>query len=127
MSELMGIDSGRDGIPPTEQKQRPRLTRRAWWAFAFLPVSFVVATLLGGWLIAVQGYDPDAEGSLPLRVIAIAGIPASLVLLAPAIAAVLLGRSGMRQGEPTARNPAIVGVVLIGLVLFQGILTLVAR
>ena len=127
MSELMGIDPGRDGMPPKEQERRPRLTRRAWWAFAFLPVSFVVATLLGGWLTAVQGYDPDAEGSLPLRVIALAGIPASLVLLAPAIAGVLLGRSAMRHGEPTGRTPAIVGVVLIGLTLFQGILTLVAR
>jgi hypothetical protein len=96
MSELTGIDCGRGGIPPTEQEQRPRLTRRAWWAFGFLPVSFVVATLLSGWLTAAQGYDPDAEGSLPLRVTAVAGIPAALVLLAPAIAGVLLGRSAMR-------------------------------
>ncbi len=126
MSELMGIDSS-DGSAPTERAQQPRLARRAWWAFAFLPVSFVAATLLGGGLIALQGHDPDAEGPLPLRVIAVAGVPAALVLLAPAFAAVLLGRSALRHGEPNGRAPAIVGVVLIGLTVFQAILALIAR
>ncbi len=64
MSELEDVDLGRDETPSTEQQRPSRLTRRAWWAFAGLPVSFVAAALLGGWLITLQGYDPDAEGSL---------------------------------------------------------------
>lgn len=126
MADLRGLDAGAGGTPRARQVARNRLTRRAWWAFAGLPVSFVIASLLGGWLIDLQGYDPDAAGSLPMRVLALAGIPATLVLIAPAVAAVLLGRDAMHHGEPDGRSPAIVGIVFIGYVAIQALLTIVA-
>jgi hypothetical protein len=58
MSDLTSLDHGRQITPtPDPSKRSLRLTRRTWWAFAAMALSFVAATLLGCWLISVRGDD----------------------------------------------------------------------
>lgn len=127
MSDVPDLHASSDEAREIEPSRPSPLIRRAWWFLAALPVSFVVAVLLGGWLISVQGYDPDTGGSLPLRVVLVAGVPATLVQIAPLVAAMLLGRAAARQGDDSGRYPMVVGAVLAGVMLVQGTVGIVAR
>lgn len=66
----------------TRTNEGRRALRVAWAAVAMIPVGFVVAMVLGDWLITVQGYESGTTDVLPLSVVALAGIPALLALIA---------------------------------------------
>jgi len=58
MSDLESLDQGQPTTPtPDSSKRSSQLTRRTWWAFAALALSFVAATMLGSWLISLRSDD----------------------------------------------------------------------
>jgi hypothetical protein len=90
--------------------------RRAWIAVALVPVGFVAATALGGWLVALLGYPPG-DGATPLPQALLAGVPALVVLLAPGVAALLFGRRAVRGGRRGGLVPAWLGGAAAALLL----------
>lgn len=112
----------------TRTDEGRRYLRLAWAAVAMIPVGFVAAMVLGDWLITVQGYESGTTEVLPLSVVALAAIPALLVLVAPTIPAVLFGRRAFRLGLVEGRVPAVIGGVAgAGMVLLNLASLLVGR
>ncbi len=103
-----------------------RALRLAWAAVAFIPVAFVAAMVLGDWLISVQGYQSGTTESLPLKVVATAGIPALLVLIAPTLPALLFGRKAEHLGMVEGRVPAIIGGVVGVVMILLNLVSVVA-
>ncbi len=91
----------------------------AWISVALLPVSFVAAMVLGDALLSLQGYESGDTEPIPPGVVALAGIPAVLVLIAPTIPAMVFGFRARRLGVPSGIVPAVIGAValVVGLVL----------
>jgi hypothetical protein len=114
----MSIESGpvvSSGAAVT--KAARRYLRVAWASVAALPLSFVVAMLLGDWLLTVQGHESGSV-PVPLEVALRAGIPALFVLVAPTIPAIWFGLRARRLGLANGLGPAIIGaVVAVGSVL----------
>lgn len=102
--------------------QARRVLRWGWWLYALLPVAFVPASLLGGWLLSLQGYD-GTEPDLPTSAALLAGLPAVLVLVSPMVASAWCGRRAETLGDPRGRAlwlvSALVVVLLVGLNLVQ--------
>ncbi|WP_024286342.1 hypothetical protein [Cellulomonas sp. KRMCY2] len=96
-----------------------RALRAAWISVGFFVVSFVAAMVLGDWLITVQGYasGSDVRVGVALR----AGIPALLVLIAPAAPAVWFGLRARRLGAENGVVPALVGGVLGAVAVIQNL------
>lgn len=93
----------------TPQVSHP--SRKAWAAAAFIPVAFVVAMVLGEGLLSWQGYE-SGDDNIPFGAVALAGGAALLVLEAPCVAAFVLGRRAVAEGDPDGRAPAWIGGIL---------------
>lgn len=88
-----------------------RSLRAAWISVALIPVAFVAAFVLGEWLYSVQGYETGGDGTAPIEVVLLAGIPAVLIMIAPGVAAGWLGLRARRQGIPGGLIPAVIGIL----------------
>lgn len=108
-------------LPPAEAPAR-RTVRLGWLAFATTPVMFALGSLLGEWLLSRQGHD-SSDPDLPVGVALAAGLPALVLLVAPALVGAWCGRRASGQGNPGGRTllltSGIVGVVLVALNLVQ--------
>ncbi|MDN3028456.1 hypothetical protein [Streptomyces sp. S.PB5] len=113
-------------MAPGSTKAR-RDVRRAWlWLLMLLP-AFVLAVLVGDWLLSLQGYD-NSDETVPLGATVLAGGPALLVLVAPAIAALLYGLRARRHDQPAGLTPALVGgIAASALVVLNVIALIVSR
>lgn len=89
-----------------------RHLQRAWICVALIPVAFIAAMLIGEGLLALQGFESGPEGFPPLVAVLVAAIPAGLVMVAPAIAAVVFGFRARRRGAG-GLVPAVVGIIAI--------------
>jgi hypothetical protein len=76
-------------------------------------LAFIAAMFIGEGLISVQGYASGAAESPPLGVSLLAAIPAGLVMIAPAVAAVVFGLRARRRGAGTGVAPAAIGIAVI--------------
>ena len=85
----------------------------AWISVALIPVAFIAAMFIGEGLLTLQGFDPEAEEFPPLGVALRAAIPAGLVMIAPAVAAVVFGFRARKRGAGTGIVPAVIGIVVI--------------
>ena len=83
------------------------------WISVVLPVAFIAAMFIGEALLTVQGYDPEAGKFPPVGVALLAALPAGLVMMAPAAAAVVVGLRAHRHGAPAGIIPAVVGIVVV--------------
>lgn len=97
--------------------------RRAWVAVALIPVAFVVAMVGGEGLIGVLGYPSGGDQDPPLWVKLAVGLPFTLLIIAPAVSAVVFGRRARVAG---AGRPAVAAIIVGGLVAAYMALTLVA-
>lgn len=74
---------------------------RGLLSLALFPVAFVVATLVGGGILAAQGYESGE--SVPTGLVVAVGLPLVALLLAPLVLAWRFGRraaaSGDRRGQ----------------------------
>jgi hypothetical protein len=98
----------------THVQHRGHGVRGAWIAVAMLPVGFVLSMVVGEGLFAMLGYDSGDEDA-PAGAVALAGGTGILVFLVPCVAAWVLGRRAVADGDPQGRAPALVGAV-VGLV-----------
>ena len=108
MQRSPATGSTRGAVPPG---RRP-LTF-AWISVALIPVAFIAAMFIGEGLFAVQGYEPEPDAFPPLGVAVRAALPAGLVMIAPAIAAVVFGFRAHRHGTTNGIVPGVIGVVVV--------------
>jgi len=87
---------------------------RAWISLAGLVVSFPLADLLAGALLRAQGADAATASATQAW---LAGAPALLVLIAPAIAALVFGVRAHRYDPRAAVAPIVAAVVLVAVLL----------
>jgi len=67
---------------------------------------------IGDGLLTMQGYGSDSAESVPVGATLMAGIPAVLVIIAPAITAMLFGFRARRRGASKGLIPAVIGIVV---------------
>ncbi|MER6970897.1 hypothetical protein ABT304_07580 [Nocardioides sp. NPDC000445] len=92
-------------------RQHPHLTRRAWFAAAFIPVGFVVSMVVGEGLLTLQGYESTDE-HVPAGAVALAGGAGITVFVIPCVVTWILGRRAVASGEPQGQVPAIVAAAV---------------
>ena len=68
---------------------------------------------IGEGLISLQGFESGTDEFPPLGVTLLAAIPAGLVMIAPAVAAVVLGFAARRHGAAPGIIPAVIGIVVV--------------
>lgn len=112
--------------PTTDRTESARRSLRLAWVFvAALVLSFVAATVLGEWLLGLQGYE-SGGGTPPVGVMLLAAVPALVVLVSPAVGAVWFGMRARRLGEPRGITPVVVALVVAGGALVSNVLQAVA-
>ena len=99
--------------------------RMAWVAVALLPVSFIVAMVVGDGLISLQGYGSGDDVAIPIGPVLLAGIPALLILITPGVAAVFYGRRAYRAGRAAGQLPAWIGGAVSAMALGQNLLAFI--
>lgn len=102
-----------------------RLLRLAWVSTALIPVGFVIAMVVGEGLLSMQGYDSGAETAPPLGVALLAAGPAIVILVVPAVAAIVFGLRARRRGARNGIIPAVIGIVFVAYALLSNLLGLI--
>lgn len=112
----------------TPADMAPREGRRAliaaWISVALLPVSFVAAMVQGDALLSLQGYDSGSAELIPPAGVALAGIPAVLVLIGPTIPAMVFGCRARRLGMRAGILPSVIGATALVYALLTNTLPL---
>lgn len=93
----------------TKTREAPAATRayrRAWWAVVAVPVALFAAFGIGEGLLSAVAGDSDEPAAWQ---VAVAAIPALLVVLIPGVAAVWFGRRAVALGRPAGRLPMLLG------------------
>jgi Na+/melibiose symporter-like transporter len=98
----------------SEQVPAEVLTRRAWWSLLGFVPSFVLAFAIGEGLISALGYPVGGDEQAPWWAVLVAGVPALLVFVLPALLAAWFGTRAIRLGDVRARVPVVVGLVVAG-------------
>lgn len=102
-----------------------RLLRLAWVSTALIPVGFVIAMVVGEGLLSLQGYDSGAE-TVPTAGVALLAVgPAVVILVLPAVAAIIFGLRARRRGARNGIVPAVIGIVLVAYALLSNLLGLI--
>jgi len=110
----------------THVQNRGGRARGAWIAVAMLPVGFVLAMVVGEGLFSMLGHDSGDENA-PAGAVALAGGAGILVFLVPCVAAWILGRRAVADGDPQGRAPALVGAVVAVVFLVLNLVGVVGR
>ena len=92
---------------------------------ALIPVAFVVGMLVGEALLAVQGIEPGSAEFPPVGAMLLAATPAVLILIAPAVLAIVLGYRARRHGIGSGVIPAVIGVVAVAYAVIANSLPLI--
>jgi F0F1-type ATP synthase assembly protein I len=79
---------------------------------ALVPVAFVAAMLVGEGVGSLLGYESGTAAWPSVEVFLLAGLPATVIGLAPALFAVVNGRRAEREGEPQGLVPTVIGAVV---------------
>lgn len=96
--------------------------RWAWWSLLGFVPSFGLAFAVGEGLISALGYPTGGSAEAPWWAALTASIPALVVFVLPAVAAVHFGRRAMSLGDARGRLPTILGIVVASLfVLTNGL------
>lgn len=92
---------------------------------ALTPVGFVGGMLLGEALVSAQGFEVGSDEFPPLGVALLAGLPALVIVMAPAVLAIVLGLRARRQGASTGWIPALIGALVAAYAVLANSLPLV--
>ena len=86
--------------------------RRAWWSLLGFVPSFGLAFAVGEGLATALGHPPGGDEAASWWVMLVAGVPALLVFVLPAVVAVHFARRADRAGDRRGRLPATIAVVV---------------
>lgn len=86
-------------------------TRRAWFSLLGFVPSFGLSFLVGEGLVTAFGYEVGGDQP-PWPVIVAATVPALVVFVLPALAAIHFGRQAQRLGDGRARIPMTLAVII---------------
>lgn len=89
-----------------------RAYRRAWWALALYPVSFVAAFVVGEGIISILTGESDGTGDPAFGQVVLAALPALTIFLVPGLLAMVAGRRARRLGRDDGWVPALVGATI---------------
>ena len=87
-------------------------TRRARWSLLGFVPSLALAFAVGEGLISALGYPSGGAERAPWWAMTVAVVPALVVFVLPAIAAVHFGRKAVRSGDARGRIPVRVAIVV---------------
>ncbi|MDT0183545.1 hypothetical protein Q9S36_25480 [Microbacterium sp. ARD31] len=94
--------------------------RRAWWSLLGFVPTFGLAFAVGEGLATALGHPPGGDEAASWWVMVVAGVPALLVFVLPAVVAVHFARRADRAGDRRGRLPATIAVaVAAGFVLLN--------
>jgi hypothetical protein len=85
---------------------------RAWISVALLPLSVVLAVLVGEGLVALLGYPPGSGDVVPRPLGIAVGLPMVGLAILPGVLAWLFGTRASREGDRRGLVPAVIGAVL---------------
>ncbi|MBM7503219.1 hypothetical protein ACFPER_07040 [Agromyces aurantiacus] len=89
----------------------------AWVCIALVPVAYVVATLVGGAMLALAGVDEGSTVRPPTAIVLPIGLVSIAVLIAPPVAAIVLGIRAARRGHGSGVVAAVLGAVVVTLAI----------
>lgn len=123
----MSDQRGRVGVvePAAGAGVGRRCLRWAWISVVLIPVGFVGGMLLGEALVSAQGFEVGSDEFPPLGVALLAGLPALVIVMAPAVLAIVLGLRARRQGASTGWIPALIGALVAAYAVLANSLPLV--
>jgi hypothetical protein len=101
--------------------------RWAWICLVFVPPAFLAGMLIGEGLISLQGFDPAGVPVPPSGPVLLAAIPGVLVIVAPAVVALVFGLRANRAGVRRGLVPAVIGIVVVGYVVITNVLSWILR
>ena len=116
---LTGVPS----VPPRGKRDM----RWAWICAVLILPAFLAGMLIGEWLISLQGFDPGGELVPPTGPMLVAAIPAVLVTIAPAVAAVVFGLRARRAGVSAGIVAALIGIMVVAYVTITNVLSWILR
>lgn len=87
---------------------------RAWWSLLGFAASFPLAFGVGEGIASALGHPAGGSETAEWWVMVLAGVPAMVVFVLPAVAAAHYGHRAMRLGEPRGRRPVVVALVVAG-------------
>ncbi|WP_438856070.1 hypothetical protein [Agromyces sp. M3QZ16-3] len=103
------------GTDEVEQEAGRATVAWAWVCVGLIPVAYVGATLVGGALLGAAGYGDGTAGRPPVSLVLPIGLMSIAILVAPAVAALVLGIRAAGRGHRSGVAAAVVGgVVAIG-------------
>jgi hypothetical protein len=91
-----------------------RSLSRAWWSLPGFVVTFPLAFVIGEGIASTLAEPSGGSEPVEWWVMVVAGVPALVVFVLPAVLAVHYGRRAMRLGEPRGRYPVVAAVLLAG-------------
>ena len=115
------------GIPAADSDKRgrrrnvPRYRRRAWWSLVLLPVSLVLAFVVGEGMPGLLGATIDETTTPPLWVMAVTLVAAAVVFALPLLLTWYFGAKSAAVGEQGAWMPLIVGAAVVGLFVLANV------
>ncbi|WP_353816783.1 hypothetical protein [Agromyces sp. SYSU T00266] len=84
----------------------------AWVCVGLIPVAYVVATLVGGALLAASGGAEGAAERPPASVVLPIGLLSVAIMVLPAVGAAVLGLRAARRGRRSGIAAAVIGAVV---------------
>lgn len=89
-----------------------RPLRLAWVSVALVPLGLVAAMLVGEGLLSTLGFESGVEQAPPFPAVLIAGVPAMVILVLPAVGAIVFGFVARSRGAVKGVVPAVIGIVV---------------
>jgi hypothetical protein len=112
--------SGSPEVSPVMQSTSPQTpqtrpgfnyVKAAWAALAGTVVTLPLGILVGSVIIQAFGYDPNAQDTLPVGVMAVAGGLSVLVIVSAPVLSWWLGRKAVHHGDERGHLPSLIGLV----------------
>lgn len=96
--------------PAAPSSDARRSLRNAWISVAAIPVAFLVAMVAGQALASLLGYDSGGADPAPFGTMLAAGLSAVLIMVIPAVFAIVFGFRARRRGLPGGLIPAVIAI-----------------
>ena len=115
--------TGLPGVPARSKRDM----RLAWICVGLILPAFLAGMLIGEGVASLQGFDPAGELLPPMGPMLVAVIPAVMVTIAPAVAAVVFGLRARRAGDRAGLIAALIGILVVTYVMITNAVSWILR